>query len=88
VNDMELILVKYHSEIRSRVCCQPSAGFRVVLVDNASGADGVASVVRSRPNGRYVDSKVRQGLCRGRQSGHAWRHHTYGKPGQPAHLLI
>ncbi|MEP6562875.1 MAG: glycosyltransferase, partial [Nakamurella sp.] len=54
----EVVLVTYHSR-EQLVGLLDSAlpDQRLVVVDNASGADGVGDVVRAFRNGRYLDGK-------------------------------
>jgi N-acetylglucosaminyl-diphospho-decaprenol L-rhamnosyltransferase len=52
----ELVIVSYHSrpQIEGLLAGLP-ADLALVIVDNATGRDGLADLVRSRPNGRYLD---------------------------------
>jgi N-acetylglucosaminyl-diphospho-decaprenol L-rhamnosyltransferase len=52
----ELVIVSYHSrpQIEGLLAGLP-ADLPLVIVDNASGRDGLADLVRDRPNGRYLD---------------------------------
>lgn len=56
LDDVEIVLVTYHSRrlVESLLAVLP-AGLPVVLVDNASGADGLDEVIEARPGARYLD---------------------------------
>lgn len=70
MRDVELILVSYHSadQIAGLLAGLP-ADLPVAVVDNARGADRVADSVRSRANGRYVDSGGDKGYAKAANMG-------------------
>ena len=54
----ELVVVSYHSKDHVAGLLEAAAPEqRIVVVDNASGADGVAEVVRRFEHGRYLDGR-------------------------------
>ena len=54
----ELVIVSYHSKDHVAALLEAaSPDQRIVVVDNASGADGVAEVVRRFEHGRYLDGR-------------------------------
>jgi N-acetylglucosaminyl-diphospho-decaprenol L-rhamnosyltransferase len=56
VPDYELVIVSYHSrpQVEGLLAGLP-ADLPLVIVDNAAGRDGLAELVRDRPNGRYLE---------------------------------
>lgn len=52
---VELVLVAYHSRRHVSDILESLPGVDAVVVDNASGADGLPDLVRERPGTRYVD---------------------------------
>jgi GT2 family glycosyltransferase len=65
MNDVELILVSYHSaaHIAGLLDGLPT-DLPVAVVDNARDADGVSGIVRARPHGRYLDSGGGKGYAK------------------------
>jgi N-acetylglucosaminyl-diphospho-decaprenol L-rhamnosyltransferase len=63
--DFELVLVSYHSrqQLASLLASLPAA-LPVAVVDNASGADGVAELLSGRPRSRYLDSGGGKGYAK------------------------
>jgi GT2 family glycosyltransferase len=63
--DFELVLVSYHSrqQLASLLASLPTA-LPVAVVDNASGADGVAELLSGRPRSRYLDSGGGKGYAK------------------------
>ena len=55
-NGYELVIVSYHSrpQIEGLLAGLPP-DLPLVIIDNAAGRDGLAELVRARPNGRYLD---------------------------------
>jgi GT2 family glycosyltransferase len=84
VQGVELILVSYHSadQIAGLLDGLP-ADLPVAVVDNASGVDGVADIVRQRTNGRYVDSGGGKGYAKAANLGARSSHHEYLVFGNP-----
>jgi GT2 family glycosyltransferase len=65
MNDVELILVSYHSaaQIAGLLDGLPT-DLPVAVVDNARDADGVSGIARARPYGRYLDSGGGKGYAK------------------------
>jgi N-acetylglucosaminyl-diphospho-decaprenol L-rhamnosyltransferase len=56
VSSYELVVVSYHSRPQLEGLLAGLPGdLPLVVVDNASGRDGLADLVAARPNGRYLD---------------------------------
>lgn len=68
--DFEVVTVSFHSrdELVQMLAGLP-ADLPIVVVDNASGADGVAEVVEARSHGRYLDSGGGKGYAKAANMG-------------------
>jgi N-acetylglucosaminyl-diphospho-decaprenol L-rhamnosyltransferase len=56
LSDLEVVLVTFHSRaLVEQLLADLPDELPVVVVDNASGADGMPEVVAARPNARYLD---------------------------------
>jgi N-acetylglucosaminyl-diphospho-decaprenol L-rhamnosyltransferase len=84
MNDVELVLVSFHSadQVAGLLANLPP-DLPVAVVDNAAGADGVAEIVRSRRNGRYVDSGGGKGYAKAANLGVRTSRHEFVVFGNP-----
>jgi GT2 family glycosyltransferase len=84
MKDVELILVSYHSapEIAGLLEGLPM-DLPVAVVDNASDADGVSRVIRTRAHGRYVDSGGGKGYAKAANLGARTSSHEFLVFGNP-----